>query len=66
MFISKLGCPERKENNSITSKFRFKTAKIHELCYVLELKPQPVAILFPLFLANLDKKYQNGIEMDKK
>ena len=32
MFISKLRCPERKENNSLTSKCRFKTQKIHELC----------------------------------
>ena len=30
------------------------------------LKPVPVAFLFPLFLADLDKKYGNEIEMDKK
>ena len=29
------------------------------------LKPVPVAFLFPLFLADLDKKYRNEIEMDK-
>ena len=48
MFISKLGCPECKENNSITSKFRFKTAKIHELCYVLELKTTASCIFVSL------------------
>ena len=31
-------CPERKENNSLTSKCRFKNPKIHELRYVLEFK----------------------------
>ena len=38
MFISKLGHPERKENNFLTSKYRFKTSKIHELCYLMEYK----------------------------
>ena len=38
MFISKLGCPERKENNSLTSKCTFKSPRMHELGYALELK----------------------------
>ena len=38
MFISKLKSPERKENNSLTFKCRFKTLKIHQLCYVMEVK----------------------------
>ena len=45
MFISKLGCPERKETNSLTSKCRFKSPRIHELCYVLELKISDRCIL---------------------
>ena len=35
MFISKLGCPERKETDSLTSKCRFKDPRIHELCLLL-------------------------------
>ena len=38
MFISNSGCPECRGNNSLTSKCRFENAKIHELCYVMELK----------------------------
>ena len=49
---SKLGCPECKKNNSLTSNCRFKSLKNPYL---------PVAFLFPLFLANLDKKYRNKI-----
>ena len=45
MFISKLRCPERKENNSITSKCRFITLKIHELCYVMEFKNRVSSVL---------------------
>ena len=68
MFISKSESPESRGNHSLTSKCRFKTAKIHELRYVVywSLKPVPVAFLFPLFLADPDTKYRNEIEMDKK
>ena len=38
MFISRLGYPERKENNSLTSKCRLKIPEIRELRYVLEFK----------------------------
>ena len=68
MFISKLESLESRGNQLLTSKCRFKTAKIHELCYVLEFKTRrvPVAFLFCLVLADLDKKYTNEIEMNKK
>ena len=33
MFISKLESPESGENDSLTSKCRFKMARIHELRY---------------------------------
>ena len=68
MFISKVESPESRGNQSLTSRCKFKTAKIHELRYVLEFKTQrvPVAFFFPLFLADLDKKYTNEIEMNKK
>ena len=66
MFISKLRCPERKEHNTLTSKCRFKTPKIHELCYVMEFKTVRVPFLFPLSLVDLDKEYRNEIEMGKK
>ena len=65
MFISKLESPESRGNHSLTSKCIFRNPKIHELCYVLKLKPMPVAFLFPLFLADLHKKYRNEIEMNK-
>ena len=38
IYIYELYCPESRRNHSLTSKCRFKTAKIHELHYVLELK----------------------------
>ena len=68
MLISKLESLESRGNHSLTSKCRFKNHKIHELYYVLKLKTRrvPVAFLFPLFLADLDKKYRNEIEMNKK
>ena len=68
MFISKLESLESRGNHSLTSKCRFKNPNIHELCYVLKLKTRrvPVAFLFRLFLADLDKKYRNEIEMNKK
>ena len=66
MFISKLGCPEGRGNHSLTSKCRFKNPKLHELRYVLEFKTRAVTFLFALFLVDLDKKYKNEIEMDKK
>ena len=46
MFISKIMCPERKENSSLTSKCRFKTPKIHELCYVIEFKNHASSVPF--------------------
>ena len=66
MFSSTLGCPERKETNSQTSKCRFKNLKIHELllCPGVE-NPCQLHSCFPHFLADLDKKYRNKIEMDK-
>ena len=66
MLISKLGCSERRGNQSLTSKSRFKNLKIQDLPYVLYFKPVPVAFMFPLFLVDLDKKYRNEIETDKK
>ena len=66
MFISKLGCPEIGRNHPLTSKCRFKNAKIHELCYVMDFKTRASPFLFPSFLADLDKKYRIEIEMDKK
>ena len=67
MFISNLWSLKRRGNHSLTSKCRFKNPKIHELCYVLEFKTQlPGAFVFPLFLVDLDKKYRNEIEVDKK
>ena len=39
---------------------------MHELRCVLDYKPVSVAFLFALFLVDLDKKYRNKIEMDKK
>ena len=66
MFISKLGCPQGRGGHSLTSKRIFKNPKIHELPYVLKLKTRASCILFSLFLADLDKKYRNGIEMNKK
>ena len=67
MFISKLESPESRGNHSLTSKCRFKNNKIHELHYILKLKTWrvPVAFFFPLFLADVDKKYRNEIEMIK-
>ena len=65
MFISKLGCSEHRGNHSLTTKCRFKNLKIKDLPYVLYFKPVQVAFMLPLFLADLDKKYKNKIEMDK-
>ena len=50
MFTSKLGCPERRRNRSLSSKCRFKNLKIHQL----------------LFLVDLEKKYRNESEFDEK
>ena len=66
MFISKLGCPERKENNSLTSKCRFKTLKIDELCSLMEFRNRASSVLISFIPADLDKKYRNEIEMNKK
>ena len=65
MFISKLVCPQLRGNHSLTSKCRFKNHKIHDLHYVLDFKTVRVAFMFPLFPADLDKKYGNEIEMDE-
>ena len=48
MFISNLGCPECRENHSLTSKCRFKNPKIHELCNVLEFKIRASSVLVSL------------------
>ena len=66
MFISKLGCPQGRGGHLLTSKCIFKNPKIHELPYVLKLKSRASCVLFPLFLADLDKKYRNETEMNKK
>ena len=66
MFISKLESAESRENHSLTSKCRFKNLKIHELCYVMEFKTRASSVLVSLFLVDLDKKYRNEIEINKK
>ena len=45
MLTSKLGCPERSGNHSLTSKCRFKNPEIHELCYVPEFKTSLTKVL---------------------
>ena len=65
MFPSKLGCPERKENNSLTSKCRFKNPEIHELRYVMELKTHASCVLASL-IPGSSRQDRNEIEMDKK
>ena len=59
--------PECKGNHSLTSRCRLRKYKIYELRNAslssnLEVETQPVSVvfLFPLFLADLDKKYRNG------
>ena len=64
MFISNFGSPECRRNHSLTSKCIFKNPKIHELPYVLKLKTRASCVVFPIFLADLDKQYRN--EVDKK
>ena len=66
MFISKLGCAESRENDSLTSKCRFKNLKIHDPRYDLEVKTSPVAFMFPLSLPDLNKKHTNDIQIDEK
>ena len=48
MFISKLGCPEIGGNHPLTSKCRFKNAKIHELRYVMDLKTRASCVFVSL------------------
>ena len=48
MFVSKLGCPEIRENHCLASKCRFKILKIHELCYALEYKTRAKGIFVSL------------------
>ena len=62
MLSSKVGTPESRLKHSLTSKCRFKNLTIN----VVEFKSRAVAFMFPLFLADLDKKYGNEIEMDEK
>ena len=66
MFISNLWSLERRGNHCLTTKCRFKTPQIHQRCYVMSSKSVRVPFLFPLFLADLDKKYRKEIEMNKK
>ena len=71
MFIFKLGCQENRGYHSLTSKCRFKYFKIHDLLYdalhpSVEKVCHAVAFIFPIFLADLDKKSENEIEKDKK
>ena len=66
LFVSKLGCKESRGNHSLTSKCRFKNLKIHQLRHVLEFQTLPVVFLSSLFLADLDTKYRNEIEMEIK
>ena len=46
--ISKVGCPERKRDHSLTSKCIFKKPQDHELSYVLEFKTSASRVLFSL------------------
>ena len=48
MFISKLESSESRGNHSLTSKCRFKTAKVHELRYVLEFKTRASRVFVSL------------------
>ena len=66
MFISKLGGSERKGNHLLTPKRRFKSPKTHDLITCLTSKPVPVAFIFPLLLADLEKKYKNESEFDRE
>ena len=66
MFISQLECPESRGNHPLTYKCKFKTQNSINWVTSFSLKPVLVALLSPLFLADLDKKYTNKIEMDKK
>ena len=43
-----------------------KTLKSMTCLTSLASKPMPVVFIFPLFLADLDKKYGNEIEKDEK
>ena len=48
MFISKLESAESRGNHSLTSKCRFKTAKIHGLRQVLEFKTRASSVYVSL------------------
>ena len=48
MFISKLDSAEGRGNHSLTSKWRFKNPKIHELRYVLEFKTRASRVFVSL------------------
>ena len=66
MFISKWGCSERRGNHSLTPKRRFKNLKTMTCLTFLTSKRVPVAFIFPVFLADLEKKYKNESEFDKE
>ena len=46
--------------------FQLQIQNIKSMYSWLSSKPVPVAFLFPLFLADVDKNYRNEIEIDKK
>ena len=67
MFISKLRYPERKENNSLTSRVQIQNSR--NPWTVLRNGVQEavrVPFLFLIFLTDINKKYRNEIEMDKR
>ena len=64
MFISKLGGSE--EITPWLPSADSETLKSMNCLMSLKSKAVPVAFMFPLFLADLDKKYKTEIEKDKK
>ena len=48
MLTSTLGCPERRGNHALTSNYRFKNLKIHELRYFLEFQTLASRVLVSL------------------
>ena len=68
MFIARLGCPERKGNHSLIFKMQInpKILKSTSCVTSSNSKPVPVAFLFPLLLADIDKKYRDEREFDKE
>ena len=77
MFISKLESSESRGNHSLTSKCRFKTTKVHELRYVLQIQDYcrfKTLRIYELCYVMEFKEWcefrswrcRNEIEMDKK